>query len=270
MADTLQAGNALYDPELDSIFIDGSLLGGGDVTTFGRGWFAERLWGRSEAFAFSRTFTTFVLLHELGHRQLRHAERPPIGAAGTQEPAAETSADDFALKALTGAYEDGRLTLPEAVANEVIEAGIDGTLTTGQRFLASLLYATSQMSVGLLFSRGEFSSLYSDASHPSFGERVRRLGAATTALARSDAGLDRYLAYFRTVSERVDGLRKLGLLEVDSEQPIEAVAFDEDGLFVIDDALDLAHGLRSDCRRAEGGASTHGLAACLVAARGIG
>src|SRR5262245_13170905 len=87
--------------------------------------------------------------------------------------------------------------------------------------------------VGLLFSRGTYSSLYEDASHPSFGDRVRRISEIFADLAGADSTLTSYLQYFRAVSGRIDALRKDALLEVHSESPLAAAQFDDDGLVIV-------------------------------------
>jgi len=90
------------------------------------------------------------------------------------------------------------------------------------------------MRVGLLFSRGSLSSLYEDPSHPSYGVRIRRFSETLKGEAGDDPTLAAYLAYFGAITDRVEGLRALGLIELHSDTAIAALAFDDDGLVVFD------------------------------------
>jgi hypothetical protein len=226
-------GNAIYDAELDVVFVDRSLFQQTELTKLGHAIQLEKFF--PQEFAFSRTFLSLILLHELGHRQLHRTGLKVFdnewNSSGRDK---EIEADDFAVQSLERAYAERRLTIDSAVLAEIQEAGIGNTLTLEQQFVAALLYATSQMSVGLLFSRGSFSSFSEDPNHPSYGERVRRIGSSLSNLAEGDPTLVKYLDYFRRVSARIESLRQQRFIEVQSEHPIAAVAFDDKGLLVFD------------------------------------
>lgn len=226
-------GNAVYDADLDAVFIDHSLFRTIELPKIGRASFFEQLAPRE--FPFSRTFLNLIMLHELGHRQLHRS-----GGGFFDNKWADTAmrkeveADDFAVQVLKRAYAEGEITTDSSVLAEIEETGVGKDLRPEQQLVAALLYASSQMSIALLFSRGSFSSLYEDPAHPRFGERVRRISQSLANLAGEDETLRAYLDYFKTVSERVDELRKRKLLEVHCENPVAGVAFDDDGLVILD------------------------------------
>jgi hypothetical protein len=226
------AGNAVYDADLDVIFVDRGLFSPSELGVVGKALHWEQ-WA-PKRFAFTQTFIALTLLHELGHRTLHRHTRGIFdargGAAGRNR---ELEADRFAANMLRDAYIGGRVTSDSRVLAELAQAGVGTDLDPGQRLVASVLYAASQMSVGLLFSRGSYSSLYSDDSHPTFGERVRRIAGVFANLAGTDAVLTDYLGYFQAITARVEGLRSLPFVEVHSDGPLAAARFDDDGLVTI-------------------------------------
>ena len=223
-------GNAVYDANLDAVFIDRSLFNPSELGRVGKALHWEQ-WAPSR-FAFTNTFMMLIVLHELGHRKLHRFQRG-IFDGSTEGRHREIEADRFAANALHQAYVKDLITADSEVLGELAQAGLGDHLEPGQQLVASVLFASAQMSVGLLFSRGTYSSLYEDASHPSFGDRVRRISEIFANLAGDDATLASYLQYFRAVSGRIDALRNDALLEVHSDSPLAAAQFDDDGLVFV-------------------------------------
>ena len=90
-----------YDPELDAVFIDRRLFKGADLPKIAGAWPAMFFRSEDYAFAFSRTFATLVLLHELGHRELHRRGLVFDTAWRTgREETFEQEADDFAIDRL--------------------------------------------------------------------------------------------------------------------------------------------------------------------------
>ena len=82
------------------------------------------------------------------------------GTHSTIDWAQELEADRFALNVLQSAVATGTLKSDPAIVAELDVAGLGDDLQPSAQVIASLLFATSQMSVGLLFSRGKlFSSM---------------------------------------------------------------------------------------------------------------
>lgn len=231
-------GNAVYDSDLDAVFVDRSLWQPMELTKIGQ---APPFVFEGARFAFSRTFVEFVLLHELGHRQLHRSRAATYDAfvrgASTLQ---ESEADMFAVNAMKSGYLSGTLGDTD-ISDELIEAGFAPDLQPDQRAAAALLYAATQMNVGLLFSRGAFSSLYSDATHPGFGERVQQMVRALEAGGEHDKQFQAHLEYFRQLSIRMEEVRQHHFIEVHTDTPIEDVAFDEDGISIVDTGWNLWH-----------------------------
>jgi len=225
-------GNAVYDSDLDAVFLDSSLWQPIELPEIGQSW----PWNQeSRSFGFSRTFVDFILLHELGHRNLHRSRWSLFDVVSTGKGRQqEIEADSFAANALGVGYVKGFLGQDQETLDELTEIGIDPKLGPLQRSVAALLYSTAQMSVGLLFSRGSFSSLYTDQSHPSFGVRVEHMTQVLATASRDDPGLRPYLDYFLEVSQRIEEVRGHNFVEVHMQSPMEAAEFDEHGLTILD------------------------------------
>lgn len=226
-------GNAVYDSELDTVFVDYNLFRPTELPRIGQALMWES--AAPTTFPFSRTFLTLILLHELGHRELHRFQASAFdGTWSSRARAREAEADDFAIRTLEHAYTSGTITPDPDVKAELDEAGLKTGLSPTEQFAISMLYANSQMSIGLLFSKGSFSSLYEDESHPSYGQRVEHIASSVSAIYQSDRSVVPYANYFESISKRIDGLRSEGLIEIDCDAPIAATSFDEDGLILID------------------------------------
>ncbi len=226
-----EEGNAVYDPTLDTVFVDRALFQPSELPRVGQALMWER-WAPS-TFAFSRTFAQLVLLHELGHRQGR--SRKSRFDSWLRDPMDdERDADRFAVEKFRLAVIRGDGFADDDVISEVREAGIDSSLPIESQLVASLLFATSQMSVGLLFAKGRFSSLSSDERHPSYGTRARGISEALRAGAADDPVLSKYLDYFDASTARVDALRTLPFIEVYGMGPVADATLTDEGVAIVD------------------------------------
>jgi hypothetical protein len=230
-------GNAVYDSSLDAVFVDRSLWDPVELPKIGQ---APPFNFEGAHFAFSRTFVEFILLHELGHRQLHRSKTALYDAFSGRSTAYETEADLFAVNALKSGYSSGVLGHDE-ISDELTGAGFSSAMPPDQRGAAALLYAATQMTVGLLFSRGAFSSLYSDATHPGFGERVQQMVRTLGTVAPSDEQFQAHLGYFQQLSVRIEQVRQNHFLEVHTDTPIEDVGFDDTGISIVDTAWNVWH-----------------------------
>lgn len=232
-------GNAVYDSDLDAVFLDSTLWNPIELPKVGESWpFLQK----DHIFGFSRTFIDFILLHELGHRQLHRSQWSLFDVVSTERGRQqEIEADAFAVNALQSGYSEGVLGSDESTIEELAEIGIPPNLGPQKRAVAALLYSTAEMSMGLLFSRGSFSSLFTDQSHPSFGQRVSHMGEVVSSISTGDSVLQPYFTYFERVAERVEQARQHHFVEVHMELPIEAAKFDEHGLTIIDTSWTMWH-----------------------------
>jgi len=130
-------GNAVYDADVDTVFIDRSLFLPTELTRIGQALHWERA-AAPRQFPFSRTFLTLITLHELGHRTL-HRVSGGFFDSGQKAPRnKELEADGFALEALKRAYAEGILGDDSAVLAELAEAGLGRDLATGPRLTGAL------------------------------------------------------------------------------------------------------------------------------------
>ena len=109
-------GNALYDPDLDTIFVDKSLVWPEEIRLIGRRGASSM--DSADEFGFVLSGLSFILAHELGHRQRgsRAAAFFPLDwlRLNRDATAEEMAADRFAVQTITAAYVAG--DAPELVA----------------------------------------------------------------------------------------------------------------------------------------------------------
>src|ERR1700722_16114806 len=256
-------GNAVYDASLDAVFVDRSLWKPLELSLVGESW----PWTMSDPhqFGFTRTFFNLVLLHEIGHRQLHRSRGSLFDVLVSHKiRQQETEADTFAVDAIKSGYAKGILGKEPGVLDELTEAGIDPNLSAEGKAVAATLFAATQMSVGLLFSKGSFSSLYSDKTHPSFGQRVEGMSEVLSPLARTDQELNSLLEYFQQIASTMQTVRQNHYVEIHLESPMETAEFDEDGLTLIDTSWRAWHVAASDLEGARtGGAGNAQLVGAL-------
>ncbi|QHW01031.1 hypothetical protein [Spirosoma endbachense] len=233
-------GNAVYDPELDAVFIDRSLFRPKELDSFG-GVSIFPFW-RNRDFAFTQTFLTLILLHELGHRTLHRSLSPFFdGNLFSNSRDKELEADVYSLEAFKKGYSQGLFSDSDILGEFSGATGIKDKLNSDEALSAALLFSASQMSTTLLFTRGSTSSLYEDESHPSFGFRINRIADILARQESRNPTLNKYIAYFRSKLKRVDSLRYLGFTELHSEKAIRGIAFDENGLTLVDKSWNVIH-----------------------------
>ncbi|MCA9646080.1 MAG: hypothetical protein KC492_35565, partial [Myxococcales bacterium] len=180
-------GNAAYDPVLDAIYIDQSFIDHGVYLSLCRGSEIGML-GCRERYPSLDVLFAFVLLHELGHRQLHG-----VGSGWLAHDkhhgevrAREHEADLYALKALKDNYKTGTAvvsddeqadTLREALGlRELAQTAEDNA----QAMWSDLVAALFMSSVLNSFLGGPYSPFYTDLAHPSF--LVRSSGLVDAAL----------------------------------------------------------------------------------------
>src|SRR5437763_19963 len=135
-------GNAVYDADLDAVFVDRSLFSPSELGVVGKALHWEH-WA-PKRFAFTQTFIALMLLHELGHRKLHRHRRGIFDArGGAAGQARELEADQFAANTLREAYIGGRVPADSRVLAELAQAGVGTDLDPGQQLVASVLYAAS-------------------------------------------------------------------------------------------------------------------------------
>ncbi len=167
-------GNAIYDPSLNTIFVDESLLWPTEVNIIGTP--SVNTMFTIDNYGYIVSYTNFILAHELGHWRKRDK-----GAAffyygwgdGTASIAEEETADRSAVKTIVAAREAGDEPLSLKKLDTLSVIGLGNTpLAARESAAGDLLGGMLLMTDDLLFSSSPFSPYYSNATHPNMLQRV--------------------------------------------------------------------------------------------------
>ena len=168
------SGNAIFDPTLNTIFIDRSLVWPTEVNIIGTP-SVSTMFGVADL-GYVASYTSFILAHELGHWQA-HDRSAAFFYYGWNDGVAnldqEKAADRSAVRTLVAAGRANDEPAEIKTANALGQFGMSkATLSADERVAADLLGGILGMSYDLLFSSSAFSPYYSDKSHPNFLDRV--------------------------------------------------------------------------------------------------
>ena len=179
------AGNAIYSPTMDTIFIDQALIYPTEAAYLGQNSNIVMLAGNELDPAAS--YVNFVLAHELGHREDPQAKGGHAffyyGALeGSGDQGVEVAADRFAVNLLIRALSSENV--PDFIheANALGVVGVDSDATGADLAAAEIIGAVTLMSKLLLFSTSPYSPFHEDVAHPTFLERANCAIAASTSL----------------------------------------------------------------------------------------
>lgn len=229
--------NAVYDAELDAVFIDLGLLKNDEFRSILEASGYGSVLSMNDL-PFFRTYLRFIVLHELGHRQLHRRGRGLFDqkrAADDGGRRIEDEADQFALSAMQAAYKaddesGGAFALKGASDFLGLQEGESGS--PGQRVWADLISMASAMNVFDLFLQNQYAPFYEDRAHPTFLHRARSL----IAQALRQPGLEQELRvrfdFFDKFLKREAGVLSEPLTEVIAAEPIEGISFDDGGLVI--------------------------------------
>jgi hypothetical protein len=231
-------GNAIYDTDLDTIFIDEQFFSTDGFRNIVDASGYTAVAGFREDLEFPKIYTRFVLLHELGHRQLhRHVSFYDRVLGTTAIDAREREADRFAIRAMETFYAFDR-THEHLVGDPQLDL-IGGSITLGPaippqaQVFADLAGTLFVMSVFNLHLNTPYSPFFQDKLHPTFLDRAQ--GAIAAMLERSELNddLKGNLAALRASLAREASVGKLSFKEVLVPGPISDVGFGSDGLFAL-------------------------------------
>jgi hypothetical protein len=168
-------GNALYDAAIDTIFVDLSLVRPAELPSIGSQGAITMF--TLEQFGFVRSVVSFILAHEMGHRQLRARAgaffQLPSGRIGSRDTDRELAADRFAVRTLLRAHEADDMPAFLRQQNALGQAGLSkAAMDGGERAAADILGAMIGMSTAMQFASGPYDPLFRDSEHPSFLERA--------------------------------------------------------------------------------------------------
>ncbi len=224
-----QRGNAIYDAELDAIFLDIELFRQSSLKHTFRGL------GDSEIQSVTSSYLNLIILHELGHREL-HANDGGFFDSGERSRADsikyERDADAYALSALNRAYKidadvyGGRFLgdagdLIGLKDNPIHQVWIDTAVVA---HLFTLLN---------MFSDTPYSSFFYDASHPTWIDRSA--GFLNTILREKDlpVRIRSHIRYSLEYVRRLNSAAEHLICEITVPEPLGIAALGPDGLYIL-------------------------------------
>jgi hypothetical protein len=167
-------GNALYDPNLNTIFVDHSLLWPTEVNIIGTP--SANSMFTIDAYGYVVSYTNFILAHELAHWQ-KHQRASAFfyygWGDGTASLAEELEADRSAVATIFAARAAGDEPPDLRKLDALSVIGLrEAQLTTRESAAGDILGGMILMTNDLLFSSSPFSPYYSNRSHPDMLKRV--------------------------------------------------------------------------------------------------
>ncbi|QHW01029.1 ImmA/IrrE family metallo-endopeptidase [Spirosoma endbachense] len=222
-------GNAIYNAELDAIFIDQQILYPKEIPMLGEK--SPNALLSLKDFTFVPVYLRFILLHELGHRQL-HRRSSGFFDVGSSSRKAEKEADNFAVNTLKKAYQADLSTGGHLVgegAAEFIQME-DSNLSVSERVWVDLVSSVANMSQALMFSDSDFSSFYEDTAHPNFIKRAMDILDAAVAAPENSSALKAHAAIYRRNLDRMQHLAQSDYAEIQLTEGVQKVTFDAEHL----------------------------------------
>jgi hypothetical protein len=227
----LKPGNALYNAELDTIFLDRDII-------------REALGGTSPLVHELRFYISLLLLHEDGHRE-KHAALmgffDTIENEDASEDKLEIEADDYALTQFRTVYRPdlfvGGLPFFGTAWNSPIVYG----MPSGDKneFWRGLFSTAHMLPLYYFVKGGDFSAIYADKTHLTLLARLRRLVAETGAVFKSESdrrAIDSHRDFLRNVLDQSEEMRRSIACEVRSSGELVGATWSKDGLMLLDRA----------------------------------
>jgi hypothetical protein len=225
-------GNAVYDADLDAIFIDQDLFAQADLENLGEDSPTSLIGLRD--LVFLPVYLRFVLMHELGHRSL-HGTSGGLFDFHQGSREMEQEADDFALESLVEAYkediEQGGHQIGPGAAEVVQMDGVD--LEPAERVWVDLVATASAMSWTLMYSSSDYSSFYSDSAHPTFITRAMTIFKKARTTGSAGSMLKAHAALHYAILTRMREFASGRFVEIQLPYGVQRVAFGEAELAVL-------------------------------------
>ena len=216
--------NAVYDASLDCVFVDESLVNSALPA-------GEKEWGPRA------TLLAFILLHEIGHRQL-HARSGAMFDSSARAVAAATGreleADEYAWKALASFYandlrREGRWV---GTSHREEEPFLEKAMNDHDRMVNDLTVMGWELPEEMMRSETEYSPVYRDAAHPMMAARLGRALAAVEYSSVSDYELRVLLNLVREELQRIQATGEKAVCEITAPREIGAVVAAERELLI--------------------------------------
>jgi hypothetical protein len=235
-------GNALYDPDLDTIFVDQSFFDHRGYLDIYRASPYSAVMGMKDDLVFPEIFSRFVLLHELGHRQLHgplagfHAPVSSLPRGLRQQR--EREADAFAIRGMRLFYELAKRRGTGLVGEPLREAAglstfFNPSIAPAAQVYVDLVGALFMMNNMYLYLGTPYSPFHRSGTHPSLLDRSA--GAIDTALADRklvDPAIRANFVFLRESLAREESIGRQSFVEVVTPGPINDASFDANGLLI--------------------------------------
>jgi len=239
--------NALYDAELDAVFIDEGIFKADDYRSLLEASPYASMMSLNDL-PFQKVYLRFIILHELGHRQLHRNSghfldliRP---GHSTTLLRFEAEADQFAIDKLQIAYQRdlqaGGSLIGQGMSHLLEQS--DKETSPADRVWIDLVGMVTLMNAFNLFLPNPYAPFYEDRAHLTFLDRAT--GLINQAL--NNQGLNQELrasfALLRRHLERQHEMLEAPLIEVLAPVPIGSVNFDGQGLVIgANDMTEILH-----------------------------
>ena len=216
--------NALYDPSVQTIFVDRSLVWPVELLVEGDK-------GTVSMYRLDNTnivvgFLNFILAHELGHWRRRsktagcfvyampNEERP----SKKENFAEEQAADALAVSAIMASFQQGTVPKPLMTLNS---AQLFGSFRASQAEIGAMDIIVSMLEITrkMLFSAGPYSPYFADSQHPDFLRRCETTIRSLTTSGDRSSLIER-MPLVREELHRMAGLAFLSAHELVFPEPI--------------------------------------------------
>ena len=230
-------GNAVYDAELDAIFVDLSVVKPLDSET--RSVDDEKKKPNNQLIS---TYLHYVVLHEMGHRQLHRSSGGFFDSTGGLQRTREDEADDFAIANLFKIYK--RFLLKSQAVESGLYGGSSGMAWLNaeelmdedfsqNRVTLDIVMALFAMTKELQLSNYPFSPFYSDEAHANLVERSLRILQALDRVENLDRAISNRRNYLKAFLERLKVQPGAQLIQIEIPGWIDEIAFAKADLWIV-------------------------------------
>jgi hypothetical protein len=240
-----QHSNAVYDPQLDAIFIDRELIyplrylvqfrDMAEISSLTEGDLAGAL-------RFLDVYLRFVVAHELGHRKLRHwsnASVAPLSWVTPEDRATrlqqlETDADAFALEVLTRAGDHVPPLFRDDQNEElnIFNLPMESPLSAQARAQLAVMNAAFAMVSFRPLGFTVHSLTYQDMAHLPFVRRIQRLAQAIV-VNSTDQAVRNHAQFLAVVADALSRLPSRGVTEYLFPRSMYTVALVNHDLYAV-------------------------------------
>jgi hypothetical protein len=238
-------GNAVYDGQIDSVFVDVSFLSTYEIRSI----FERTDTGPPKDFTefrfsalpgYYQTYVRFMLLHEFGHRRLHSGRHGLFDGSGWRSlklnPNEEVEADRFALEAMKTAYRMDLATggkQVEAVRGDTSFAPkLDPGATTGNQVCADVTAMLGMLTIMSMLTSTPYAPFYEDRDHPNLVSRAKGIARACLDQKDLEPRFRDGLSTSETLYNRIGELTQSPLVELRSARQIEDVVFEKDSVLL--------------------------------------